>query len=185
MNNLAREIKNGNQSSFNFFYKAEFDNLLFFINNYVKDLSLAKDIVQDSFIALWCNRTSIDETKNLRTFIYTIAKNKAVNVLKSKYYQLNKTKALELKAEIYALSSDEITNRIDALDVAQLIEKTYENLPKTVKESFELSRKKSLTNKEIADQLGVSVRSVEHHIQTSLKIFRKKLKDYLLFLCVL
>ena len=185
MHNLAREIKNGNQSSFKFFYEAEFDNLHFFIKKYINDSSLAKDIVQESFIALWCHRETIDETRNIRTFVYSIARNKAINVLKSKYYLVNKTKALELKAEIYALSSDDVTSRIDALEMKKLIDETYKNLPKTVKTSFELSRKESLSNKEIADKLGVTTRSVENHIKTSLEIFNKKIKKYLLFLCVL
>lgn len=181
MHSLAKEIKEGNRVSFSVLYKAEFDNLHFFIMHYVHDSSLSKDIVQEAFIALWNNKETIDENRNIRTFLYSIARNKAINVLKSKYHTANRLKAIELKADINALSSEYVTEKIDALTLEDLIEKVYSNLPKTVKKSFELSRKESMTNEEIADLLGISVRSVEYHIHTSLAIFREKLKDYLTF----
>jgi RNA polymerase sigma-70 factor, ECF subfamily len=181
MHSLAKEIKEGNRVSFSVLYKAEFDNLHFFIKHYVHDSSLSKDIVQEAFIALWNNKGTIDENRNIRTFLYSIARNKAINVLKSKYHTVNRLKAIELKADINALSSEYVTEKIDALTLEDLIEKVYSNLPKTVKKSFELSRKESMTNEEIADLLGISVRSVEYHIHTSLAIFREKLKDYLTF----
>lgn len=179
MHNLAKDIKEGKIDAFDIFFKAEHNNLLFFVDSYLKERALSQDVVQESFIALWKKRESIDENRNIRTFVYTIAKNKTINVLKSKYYKVNKLNAVEIKAEIAAISSDYVTSRIDALKLEELIAKTYENLSNTVKTSFDLSVNHGLSNKEIAQKLGVTTRAVEYHISKSLKIFREKLKDYL------
>lgn len=179
MHNLAKKIKEGDIEALEIFFKAEYDNLLFFVNSYLNDRNAAKDIVQESFIAFWHNRENIDDTRNIRTLIFRIARNKTINTLKSRQYKTKKNNYDEIQAELMALQSDYVTSRIDSLSLEELIHKTYINLPKTIKRSFELSREEGLSNKEIADALGISVRAVEYHISASLKIFRSKLKDYL------
>mgnify|MGYP003212697029 CR=1 FL=1 len=184
MHNLAKKIKDGDVDAFELFFKAEHDNLLFFVNSYLNDRTAAKDIVQESFIALWHIKENIDEDKNIRTLVFRIARNKTINVLKSKYYKSTVRDSNAIMAEIDALSSSYVTSQIDSLSLEELIRKTYDNLPNTIRKSFELSRKEGFTNAEIAEQLGVSVRAVEYHISASLKIFREKLKEYLLCLFV-
>lgn len=184
MHTLAKKIKDGDIGAFEVFFNAEHDNLLFFVDSYLNDRTAAKDIVQESFIALWHIREDIDEEKNIRTLIFRIARNKTINVLKSKYYRSTVRDSNAVKAELEALQSPYVTSRIESLSLEELIEKTYENLPQTIKKSFELSRKEGFTNTEIAEHLGVSVRAVEYHISASLKIFREKLKEYLLCLFV-
>ena len=179
MHRLAKEIKEGDLDAFNLFYKSEYNNLMFFVNNYLKDHDASKDIVQDSFIAFWEKRAYIKENKNIRSYIFQIARNKTINLLKSKSYSANSRQSLEIIAEIKAISNSYVTERIDSLSLEELIRKTYDNLPKTVKPSFRFSRYSGHTNAEIAKKLGISVRTVEHHIATSLKIFKKKLKNYL------
>lgn len=185
MYTVAKKIKEGSIEALEIFFNAEYDNLIFFVNSYLKDKNAAKDIVQESFIAFWHNRDKIDETKNIRTLIFCIARNKTINVLKSKQYNVKREDINEVKAELMALQSDYVTSRIDSLSLEDLIRKTYGNLPENARRSFEMSREEGLTNKEIANALGISVRAVEYHISASLKIFRKKLKDYLPLLFVL
>lgn len=179
MRNIAQDIKNGDEEAFELFYKAEFNNLVYFLSNYVHDTDVVLDIAQESLWTLWEKRSGIDAQKNVRTFVFTIAKNKALNFLKSKRIRERALCLDEINADIFALGDYSFTKQVEALSLEQLIERTYKDLPETVKESFILSRKFGYTNEEIARRKGISVKAVEYHMKISLQIFRKRLKEYL------
>jgi len=176
---LAEEIRQGNVTSFEVFFKAEFNNLVFFINGYLHDEFKAKDIAQESLATLWEKRAIIDPDKNIRALVYTIARNKAINELKTYALFSNAVDINEMKANIMALSDDSLNDELDALNLKELIERTMANLPDTVRESFVMSRELGMTNKEIAKAKNMSLTGVEYHMKISLKIFREKLKDYI------
>lgn len=180
-NILALEISEGNVESFNFFYRLEFDNIVYFANSYLNDLFKAKDIAQESFLTLWEKRSTIDQNKNLRAFIFTIAKNKALNELKSQARYACSIDINEINANISALSDHSLNAEIESLSLEELINRTMDNLPDTTKESFIMSRRLGMTNKEIAQARNISITGVEYHIKISLKIFKEKLKEYLPF----
>ena len=176
---LAKEIKQGEVASFELFYRAEFNNLLFFVNGYLHDEFRAKDIAQESLSTLWEKREMIDPDKNMRALVYTIARNKTINELKSRSLFSKSINISEIKADILALSHDSLDAELDALNLKELIARTMANLPDTVRESFIMSRELGMTNKEIAKAKKMSLTGVEYHIKVSLKIFREKLKEYM------
>ncbi len=176
-------IKQGNEKAFEYFYTTEYHNLKYFIIRYIKEPHIAEDIVQDSFMIIWETRERIDTDLNLKSFLFTIARNKAVNILRKKGYNLidNLDKA-ENRFMIDALNDEQMMYRIDTLDMERTIMNTYNLLPLKIRETFILSRKEGLSYKEISVKLGISVKIVEHNISAALKIFKKKLSRYLLFI---
>lgn len=178
---LALEISQGDVKSFELFFKAEFDNIVYFVKGYLHDEFRAKDIAQESFWTLWEKREMIEPDRNIRALLYTIAKNKTINELKSQSVFSNAVRLNEIEAEIMALSHDSLQEEIEGLSLNELIEKTMENLPETVRESFMMSRHLGMTNKEIARAKNMSLTGIEYHIKISLKIFRESLKEYLAF----
>jgi len=177
---IIEEIKSGNEKAFEVYLKSEFNNVVFFAMQFLRDYMLAKDIAQETFIALWNSRDHLDPGFNLRCYIFTIARNKSLNMLREKFYRtVDSLERKEIQANINALSSDSLSVKIDALDLEKLIEKTYDALPEKVKESFVLSRKMGLTYEEIAIKRGITVKAVEYQISIALKLFRRRLRDYL------
>ena len=178
-NRLALKISNGDVASFELFYKAEFDNIVFFVNGYLRDESHAKDIAQEALLTLWEKRATIDPDRNIRALVYTIAKNKAINELKAKSLFSDAEDIDEIKANLIALKDNSLDAELDALGLEDLIERTIENLPDTVRESFIMSRKKGMTNKEIAKAKKMSLTGIEYHMKVSIQIFKNELKEYL------
>ena len=80
--------------------------------------------------------------------------------------------------DIMALEDDSLEELIESLDLERLVNSIYHSLPDSARDSFLLSRNEGLTNKEIAQIKGLSVKAIEYHMKISLRIFRKKLKDY-------
>ena len=178
--NFARSLIEGNVDSFEIFYQTEYDNLCHFVSSFIThNRQQVEDIVQESFLAFWTSRHALDPSRNIRAYLYTIAKNKTINTLKfQSRFQRTTTKQAQVDLEIKTLESEVMTSRIDALEMERIIDKTYDILEGRVRESFILSRKQGMTYPEIARQLGVSEKSVERYITTALKIFRSKLSYY-------
>jgi len=181
-NIIAEKIREGDLESFELFYNLEFNNIMYFVNGYIHDPDLAKDIAQESLLALWEKRETINPEKSIRAFLFTIARNKAINELNTRSSSLNSISINEINANLTALRDETLTSEIEALNLNDLINRTIENLPDFAKESFIMSRKLGMTNKEIAMAKNMSLTGVEYHMKISLKILRKKLKEYLIFL---
>ena len=167
--------------SFELFYRAEYDNLRYFVSSFITHSGLlAEDIVQETFLAFWTNRSMLDPNRNIRAYLYTIAKNKTINALKLRSRVQGITPGLmEVNFKIKTLESEDMSSRIDALNMERIINKTYNILKGPVRESFMLSRQQGMTYQEIARQMGVSEKSVERYISVALKVFRRKLSYYL------
>lgn len=176
---LTTDIRNGDTDAFELFYRMEFKNIVHFIYSYTHNIKNAEDLSQEVFSILWEKRSQLNPEKNLRSFIYRIARNKTLNALKEKKFFADINAVKQIDEDILALEDPSIEDMIDSLDLMKLIEKIYSQLPRSARSSFEMSRKEGLTNKEIAEVQGLSVKAIEYHIKISLRIFRKKINEYL------
>ncbi len=79
---ITLAIKAGSEDLFRSVYRAEYTNLLHFVNSYTRNHQDAEDLVQETMLAIWDNRESLDPGRNLRSYIYTIARNKSLNYLR-------------------------------------------------------------------------------------------------------
>lgn len=181
MNHLdykAIDIRSGDEKAFEAFFRMEYNNILHFINAYLNDVAAAEDLSQETFIALWNKRMCIDEKQNLRAYVFKIARNKTLNYIRDNHISDAVTQDKEILMNLYALSDEKITQEIDALQLEELINKTYSSLPYEVKEVFVMNRVKGFTYSQIAETQQVEVKSVEYKIRKALQIFKKKLKHY-------
>jgi RNA polymerase sigma-70 factor (ECF subfamily) len=176
---LAQKIREGDEASFEILFNAEFNNIVYFVNGYLHDISTSKDIAQDSLWKLWEVKDTIDASKSLRAYVFTIARNRTINELKSLSRKPEMVNVDEVKADLIALNDDSLKEELDTLDLQKLIDQTIDNLPDTVRGSFIMSRRYGMTNKEIAKAKNISLTGVEYHMKISLRILKEKLKDYL------
>jgi len=178
---LVRQVKDGNRRAFDRFYKSEYKKALFYTFQYVKNMELAQDITQDSFVALWQNRSLLDSSFPLQPYLYSILRNRSINALKRHTLDkkvMSDLATRELRANLEALNHDSsdtfIKNQLE-----EHIKKAYLELPDKISSSFKESRINGKTYQEIANEKGVSVKVVEYHITQALKHFRIKLKEFL------
>lgn len=171
---VSEAIRNGSEEIFRAFFDAEYENLLYFVRRYVGSSNQAEDLVQESFISLWDNRSRIDTHQNLRTYLYTIARNRALNYLRDRV--IHRTDAIEDREAAInaaALESSYIEEQIDALRLEQVIDRIYHHMPDKIKEDFRLHREEGLSYREIALRRGVTEKVIEYHISLALKYFRR------------
>ena len=167
-------------------FKVVFDTfyprLLRFAKEYVGDRFEAENILQDVFLKLWEKRALLPADINLQAYLLTMVKNKCMDFLKHRQVVEHisvdwETAALkETSFNYYAISRFE-PEQMDVESVEWIVENAINNLPEQCRKAFELSRYEGLKYKEIADKMGVSVKTVETHISNALKILRVTLKD--------
>ena len=163
---------------------------ILFANSYVKDMATAEDVYMDAFMSYWEKRNELPEGINISAYILTCIKNKALNLLR------NQQARNRIQEEIEEHTQRELAFRITTLEachpeelfsneIKQIIQKTIQELPEQTRRIFLKSREGAKSNKEIASELGVSIKTVEFHITKALKVFRVRLKDDLPFLALL
>ena len=179
MKEIAEAIKAGSREVFETFYRVEYLNLEHFVKGFVGNDPYCEDIIQDSFMALWDSSNKIYPEGNLRTFLYTIARNKSVSHLRKKALDKKNTiDGEEALVKIMLLCHQNVSDEINALDLENTIARIYAAIPEKIKRTFIMSRVDGMTYKQIAEKLGVSVKLVEYHISIALNYFRKQLLDY-------
>lgn len=171
---LLEEIKNGNSRAFDRIFSDNYLNLCRFANSIVHDEDTARNIVQQVFINLWENRENADHIERLAPYLTTSVRNSSLNFLK------RERRNVEITAIPASIQTDHTTEQ--QLNLAEFEEQfiiALNELPERCKMAFEYSRFREFTNKEIAQQMGISVKGVEALMGRSLKILRAALADYL------
>ena len=166
---LLEGIRNSDETAFEVFYRMERNNLVHFINSYVHDIPCAEDLAQDSLLSLWSHRENLKSGENLRAYVFTIARNRTLDLLKSRSELLRNAEDV---SAVSHLQENSLEERINALDLSQLVSKTFCQLPQKLQRTFLMSRVEGLTNREIALSESISEKSVEYRISRVLRLFR-------------
>lgn len=172
-------------NSFNDIYTSYYKKSFFFAKSYVHDDLAAEDIASESLIKLWEKlKTEGVEEKYILPLLLTILKNKALDYLKHEEVKRNAFERMadwQLQELSIRVSSLEACNpdEIFSEEVEQIVSTTLSTLSEQTSRAFILSRFENKSNKEIAEELQISVKGVEYHISKALKALRTALKDYL------
>ncbi len=179
---LFLEFKDGNESAFEKIFEANYNPLIGFCNQFIYDKDKAASLVQEAFINLWMNRTKIETPNGVKSFLYTFAKSSCLNHLRHqkvvRRYEDAQIQTMETELNKEVLDSFDF----DSLELSELEELIYgsiKELPEKCQQVFMLSRFEGKKNKEIAEELQISVKAVEANITRALKTLSVKLSEYL------
>ena len=149
--------------NFDVTYKALFrryyPSLIFYATRLVGEEE-AEDVVQDVFVELWKRKDHIEIGDQIQAFLYRAVYMEEIN---------------QRRAEFYQPDNNEVIRRIEDKELRKEIHDAINELPDKCKEVFKLSYLHDMKNKEIADILGVSLRTVEAHMYKALKYLRGRL----------
>ncbi|MDR1172343.1 MAG: RNA polymerase sigma-70 factor [Bacteroidales bacterium] len=174
------------KANFESLYKELQPRLYAYSRKFIDDPETARDLVQDAFIKFW---EDIDITAihtSIAAYLRKTVHNLCLLHLRSQqiHQRFENYMAFKLKeAELNFFSPDYgVYTSIFLKDMEDIIKKCVENLPPQSRRIFEMSRTKGMSYAEIADELGISVRTVENHVYRVLAIMKTELHDYLLTL---
>ncbi len=172
--NILEGLKFKDEKSFEVLFKTHYEPLVRFVYKYMNNIEEAEEIVQDTFHTLWEKSESITIQSSLKSYLYQAARNKSLNSIKhksvkQKYVDSVKHSEIEFVEDTH-MEFDELQSKIkEALQV----------LPPKCRQVFELSRFEEKKYREIAEELNISIKTVENHMGKALGLLRTSLKEYL------
>ncbi|WP_446776245.1 RNA polymerase sigma-70 factor [Macellibacteroides fermentans] len=171
-------LQNGDHKAFEKIFLAYFDKVKYLLTGLLRSESDAEELAQDIFVKLWINHTSIDPNKAFSTYLYTIARNTALNLLKHKLVEENFRNSFNSFDEEESNSSDEL---LFAKEISLLVEMAVCRMPVQRKKIYEMSREKGISNIEIAEELGISKKTVENQLSIALQEIKRVISSFLIF----
>ena len=177
---LVLQLKEGNENAFTTLYETYWAKVYNFSRLYLTSSTEIEEVVQDVFVKVWEGRIFIKENENFKGFLFIITRNIIFNQFRKSFNE-NAYKLAVLKS---ASESYSIEEEMVASDLHIYINKLIEELPPRQQEVFKLSREKHLSYREIAQQLDISEKTVERHINEALKFLRKNIYLFSLFLSI-
>ncbi|WP_166437271.1 RNA polymerase sigma-70 factor [Niastella caeni] len=160
------------------YFQSCFEGLYRYAFTLLKNNDDAKDAVQAVFVKLWEKRASIDEQQSMQSYLYTSVFHYCLNV---KRHEKVRTAYIQNHQSIPHVFNDALTSR----ENVALITEALESLPPQCKLIFLKSRFEKKKYAEIAEELNLSVKTVEAQIGKALKILREKLSEVLILLVLL
>lgn len=166
----------GDVTAFEMLFRTYYQPLCHYAYSFLQDREDAEEIVQSTFLMVWEKRDTLAIRTSVKPYLYAMVRNACINVLK---HEKIKQKHAGEELAVADRSCDSVSQMVASNELEYKITAALEALPEQCRMVFKLSRFEELKYAEIAEQLNISVKTVENHMGKALKIMREQLKDYL------
>lgn len=171
---ILEELKRGNERAFDFIFRQYYKSLGQFSYSIVKEQATAESIVQDVFVKLWEKRETLGEVSNLHSYLLGMVRNQCIDFMRKE----KSNSKIHSKLRITE-SGNTTEEQVSLNEFEEKLQESIMKLPERCREALGKSRFEGLTNKEIAQQMQISVKGVEALIGRSLKLLRAELVEFL------
>jgi RNA polymerase sigma-70 factor (ECF subfamily) len=172
---LLRRIVEGDQRAFEMLYGRYGDSLYGFALSYVNDATVASDVVQDVFIAVWRRRDTLVSHESLRALLFQITRNTALNTLRGSRRRGQAEQVAAQEDEIGGTPATPFDEIIEGREDRQRVVQAVLTLPERIREAVVLRWAHGLTYGEIAQAMNVSPETVKTQLARGLDLLRKKI----------
>ncbi|MEZ4722466.1 MAG: RNA polymerase sigma-70 factor [Flavobacteriales bacterium] len=159
-------------SQFESLFREHYAALVGYANKLVRERDVAEDIVQQLFTGIWEKRESIEIDGNVRSYLLRSAHNTCLNHIKHQKIKQNHSD--------HTLATESISHERDALEeeeFSQRIKESIKDLPPQCRKIFLMSRLQGKKYQQIADELQLSIKTIENQMGKALKSLRESLQE--------
>ncbi len=171
---LVVQLKSNSSSAFQALFEKYSQRIYRFSLGYLKSTQEAEEIVQDVFLRVWKAREELLVERSFESYLLTIAKNTILNTIRKANYE----KAYLEYSSLHSNKNSLLDEELDFKELDRIYRRAIEKLPARRKEVYRLSRDNGLSNREIANELGISVKTVENQMTAALSAIKKELLSY-------
>ena len=180
---LNIRLKEGNPAAFEELFKQTFPRMLGYCRLFIHDQAQANDLVQECFVRLWEKRATISPNQSVESLLFVMLRNRCLNYLRDQKNELiDKSISAIGENELQHLYQLDFTGREEKTLEESLIEairESVENLPEKRKLVFIKAKIEGKKNKDVAEELGISVKAVEKHLHQAKEQIRTEiLKEF-------
>ena len=170
---LTDQVINGDEEAFKKLYLEYIDQIYSFVLSICKSPELSLDVCHEVFVKVWSSREKLVSENSFKSFLFTIAKNYVLNVIK----RASKQREIyhQIKSNIDYNRQRFVEEEFLYSELSGLVNSAIDTMPPQRRKIYELSRVEGLTHHEIAEKLGISKGTVNVQLVKALKA----LKSYL------
>lgn len=179
LTNHFERIRKGDEAAFETLFREHYEMLCHFARKLLGNMEEAEELVQDLFVQLWDKRDQLPEAMSMRSYLFTAARNRCLNVIKHHKIRDKHQEAVKMAPPAPA---PDAAQELEHAELQARIGDAIDKLPDRCQQIFRMSRFEGLKYSEIGQQLGISPRTVETQIGKALRILRGELQDYFPFL---
>ncbi len=177
---IEHRIMMGDEQAFELLYRRYYVRLCAFANKFLNDPYSAEEVVQENFLKLWENRATLRSDGSGKSFLFQGVHNKSLNLLA---HQKVVNRYSEMIRTVYAQPEEfDAHDSLMAKELNFRIQNIVNDLAPECKKIFMMSRSKGMKHHEIAEELSISIKTVETQINRALKKLRLELSDYMAIL---
>lgn len=166
---LSLLIKGGDVDAYEMLFIRYYERAYKFIAIIVGSKEVAEDLAQDVFLRIWLGRERLDENRSLKNLIFVMSRNAALNYVNAKSSSGLSLESLSDDSHPDTKGTDD---RAIYHDMSATLKGAISSLPQKRQQVFRMSRIDHMSNERIAKKMGISVRTVEKHIELALKEIR-------------
>lgn len=179
---LFFRIQKGDEKAFTIAYEL-YNKLIYVLSyRYLMDEERAKDVVQYVFVKLWEYRAELNIGISLKNFLFTMAKNYILNLIRNENTALEKQ--YEIAQQVLGYE-DDLVEKLERREQMSLFYQALAKLPEQKKRICVMKIREEMSNKEIAERLNVSINTVKTHYAEALKLLRRELLKLLMIIIIL
>ncbi len=175
LDELLRQFKANDKNAINLLYENYSKRLYNFAFAYLKTEADALDIVQEVFINVWNKRNDLRNDTNLEAYLFTVTRNSIISIFRKKITEKQYFEHLKAVAVLHHSSTEET---LDYESLSERLKELVTQLPEQRRLIFKMSKEKGMSNKAIAEELQISVKTVEDHITKARHFLKKQLTEY-------
>lgn len=173
----------GDEEIYILLFQEYYVSLCAYSRRYVGRKDIAEEIVSDTFLKIWENRKSLEINTSVKAYVFHAVCNNSLNYLRKLKTKNNlKEYFRETSSENlgFEVTSEEIEEQSLIMEnMSQKIEEVVNLLPEQQQRAFRLKRLEGKKTKEVAEIMGLSVKTIEMHLSKATLHLRQNLKDYL------
>lgn len=172
---LAR-LRQGDTAALRRLFDQHYPRLLSAVYPYVSDEETCKDLAQDVFVELWNKRETLGIHTSLGAYLRRAVVNRALNYIKA-----NRRTVLDESTDRHDVadtSAQDIRHKNEQERLETVLHAAIERLPEKCRLVFSLSRFEHLSHREIAEQLGISVKTIENQITKAMRLLREAMLEH-------
>ena len=177
---LVRRLRSGDKDAFRSLYERYYPLFFSFAHRMLKDEHMAEDLIQNVFLKIWVCRANLNEDKNFRNYLLVSIRNEVYQYFRHAFRIDSESPCPDVID-----GSMNVETAISAKELERKIAGVIAGMPHRRREIFNMSRYEKLSNREIAQRLGLSVRTVDKHIENALADIRKNIPVSILVLIML
>ena len=175
-NNIINELKNDSERAYTQLYNRYSSLLYSFVFKLTKSDSLTQDIVQEAFIKIWVNRKELSIDTSIKSYLFKMVQNMAIDTFRQQVNKPEITGYLELIQDTQVAAMDD--NNFFDLDAFEArLKKAKQTLTQQQRLIFVLVKEDEKKIAEVAELLNISEQSVRNQLSVALAKMRKHMKD--------